>query len=136
MDKLSVLVADDDPKIRQLLNISLSQQNYVVYDVENGRQAIEFLEREIPNLVVLDLGMPVINGVEVCGWIRERGINIPIMVLTAYSGIDLNISVLDAGADEYMTKPFILEEFLARLRALIRRSAGPGSCKSGLRNST
>jgi two-component system KDP operon response regulator KdpE len=128
MDKLSVLVADDDPKIRQMLNISLSRQNYVVIEAENGWQVIEHLEHSVPNLVVLDLGMPVLNGAEVCGWIRQRGINVPIMALTAYGGTDLKIRVLDAGADDYVTKPFILDEFLARVRALTRRSAEqPGS---------
>ena len=125
MDNLSVLVADDDPAIRKLLRISLSRQNYTVLEAENGQQVINLLEHERPSLLVLDLGMPLMNGAEVCGWVRQRCLVVPIMVLTAYNGVDLKIRVLDAGADDYLTKPFILEEFLARLRALLRRSAVP-----------
>lgn len=127
MDKLSVLVADDDAMIRQMLSISLRHEHYVVLEAENGRQAIELIEREIPSLVVLDLGMPEMNGAEVCGWLRERGINVPILALTAYAGLALKIRVLDAGADDYITKPFMLDEFLARLRALARRTTAPNT---------
>jgi DNA-binding response OmpR family regulator len=121
MDKLRVLVADDDPRIRQVISINLKKRNWAVYEVENGGQVVEYLKREIPDLIVLDLGMPVMNGYDVCAWIRQRGMKVPILVLTAYAGMDLKIRALDAGADDYVTKPFKTDEFLARLNALVNR---------------
>ena len=120
---LTVLVADDDPRIRQVLRINLKKRNYVVHEAENGRQVIELLAHERPDLIILDLGMPVMNGTEVCDWIRQRHIDVPIMILTAYSEQDLKIRVLEAGADDFMLKPFKVEELLARAHALMWRSA-------------
>jgi len=118
----SVLIADDDPTIRQVLSINLKKRNFIVYQAENGRQVVDFLAHTIPDLVVLDLSMPVMNGTEVCDWIQQHGIDVPILVLTALSDSELKVHMLNAGADDYMTKPFVLEEFLARVRALLRRS--------------
>ena len=132
MDKLSVLIADDDTKTRQLLSTALSRRDYEVHEAKTGQEVVEFLEHQIPNLLILDLGMPLMNGPEVIGWVRMHDINVPIMVLTAYDRLDLKIRVLDAGADDYVTKPFILEEFLARLRALVRRSGESGLPKMGI----
>ncbi|MHB8627134.1 MAG: response regulator transcription factor [Aggregatilineales bacterium] len=125
MDKLSVLVADDDPRIRKLVNVNLTQRNYLVQEAENGEAVLEYLEQKIPDLIILDLVMPGMKGDDVCVWIRRRGIDIPIMVLSAYDEEDLKVRALDAGADDYVTKPFKAEEFLARLRALMRRSGVP-----------
>ena len=122
MDSPLILVADDDPAIRQMLSISLKKQNYRVAEAENGQQVLAYLEHDLPTILVLDLGMPVMNGPEVCGAIRESGLPISIIAMTAYDGLNLKISVFDAGADDYVTKPFILEEFMARVRALLRRS--------------
>src|SRR5579859_1542335 len=127
MDKLSVLVADDDPRIRKLVGVNLAQRNYTVQEVESGEAATEYLERTTPDLVILDLVMPGMKGDDVCLWIRRRGLDVPIMVLSAYDEEDLKVRALDAGADDYVTKPFKAEEFLARLRALMRRSAPPDS---------
>jgi len=121
VNKLTVLVADDDPRIRQVISLNLKKRNWMVYEAENGRQVIEHLKHDIPDLVVLDLGMPVMNGYEVCAWIRQHGMDVPIMVLTAYSGVDLKIRALDAGANDYEVKPFKTDEFLARLSALVKR---------------
>jgi DNA-binding response OmpR family regulator len=124
MNNLSVLVADDDPRIRRLVSVNLEKRNYHTYEVADGAQAIAYLEKETPDLVVLDLVMPGMSGIEVCGWMRRQGMDIPIMVLSAYNEEELKVRALDAGADDYVTKPFQTEEFLARLRALMRRSAG------------
>lgn len=123
MDKLSVLVADDDPKIRKLVSINLVQRNHAVHEVEDGQAVLEYLDHAMPDLIILDLIMPVMNGNEVCRWIRRQGIDIPIMILSAHDEEDLKVRALDAGADDYVTKPFKIEEFLARLRALMRRAA-------------
>ncbi len=125
MEKLSVLVADDDPRIRKLVNVNLTQRNYLVQEAENGEAVLEYLEQKIPDLIILDLVMPGMKGDDVCLWIRRRGIDIPVMVLSAYDDEDLKVRALDAGADDYVTKPFKAEEFLARLRALMRRAGAP-----------
>ena len=122
MGKVSVLVADDDPAIRKLLSVNLSQRNYDVHEAQNGEDVLNFLRQQIPDLLILDLVMPVLNGDEICAWVRGRGSDVPIIVLSAYNEEDLKVRALDAGADDYVTKPFKTEEFLARLRALMRRS--------------
>jgi len=122
MKKMAVLVADDDPTIRKLVNINLTERDYLVHEAESGEAVIEYLESETPDLIILDLVMPGMKGDEVCFWIRRRGIETPVMVLSAYDDEDLKVRALDAGADDYVTKPFKIEEFMARLRALMRRS--------------
>ena len=125
MHKTSVLIVDDDPKIRQLLSANLVKRNYAVREAANGDQAIASIEKEVPDLAILDLVMPGISGNDVCVWIRERGLDVPIIVLSAYDEEELKVKALDAGADDYVTKPFKTEEFLARLRALMRRAGTP-----------
>ena len=122
MDKRTVLVADDDPRIRQVISINLKKRNWDVHEVENGGQVVDYLKRSIPDLIVLDLGMPVMNGYDVCAWVRQRGMAVPILILTAYGGLDLKIRALDAGANDYVTKPFKTDEFIARLNALVTGS--------------
>jgi len=123
MTKMSVLVADDDPKSRSLLTANLTRCNYLVHEAQNGEEAIQYLQREIPDLIVLDMIMPVMNGQDVCEWVRQHGIQSPIMVLSAYDAEKMKVRALDAGADDYVTKPFKSDELMARLRALSRRSA-------------
>ena len=125
MEKLSVLVADDDPKIRKLVSANLTQRNHLVHEVEDGQAVLEYLDHETPDLIILDLMMPIMNGNDVCLWIRRRGIDVPILVLSAYDEEDIKVHALDAGADDYVTKPFKVEEFLARMRALVRRAGPP-----------
>lgn len=122
MNKLSILVADDDPKVRKLVSANLVQRNHLVHEVEDGQAVLEYLDHEIPDLIILDLIMPIMNGNDVCLWIRRRGIEIPIMVLSARDEEEIKVRALDAGADDYITKPFKVEELLARMRALVRRA--------------
>lgn len=124
MDKLSVLVADDDPRIRRLVSVNLAQRGYLPHEAANGSEAIEYLKHTIPDLVIVDLVMPLMDGTEVCRWIRQRGLDLPVLVLSAHDDEEMKVQALDAGADDYVTKPFKVEEFLARLRALMRRSSG------------
>jgi two-component system, OmpR family, KDP operon response regulator KdpE len=122
MHKTSILIVDDDPKIRKLLNANLAKRNYAVQEAVNGEQAIASMQQNVPDLVILDLVMPGMSGNEVCVWIREQGLAIPIIVLSAYDEEELKVKALDAGADDYVTKPFKVEEFLARMRAVMRRA--------------
>src|SRR5258707_7675872 len=122
MHKTSILIVDDDLNIRQLLSTNLEKRDYAVRVASNGGQAIMSMEQEVPDLAILDLVMPGISGNDLCVWIRERGLDIPIIVLSAYDEEDLKVKALDAGADDYVTKPFKTEEFLARMRALMRRA--------------
>jgi two-component system KDP operon response regulator KdpE len=123
MKKTLILVADDDPKIRRLLTVNLEKRNYTVQEAPNGEQAIASIEQQPPDLAILDLVMPGISGNEVCTWIREQGLLMPIIVLSAYDEEALKVKALDAGADDYVTKPFKMDEFLARMRAVMRRAA-------------
>lgn len=121
MNQTSVLVVDDDATIRKLVSVNLRQRNYSVQEAENGRVAISTMERAMPDLVILDLVMPEVSGNDVCTWIRQQGADIPVVVLSAHGEEELMVRALDSGADDYITKPFRVEEFLARLRALTRR---------------
>ncbi len=129
MRKTSILVVDDDPQIRKLLSANLLKRNYEVQEAANGAEAIAYMEQDLPDLAILDLVMPGISGNDLCVWIRERRLDIPIIVLSAYDEEDLKVKALDAGADDYVTKPFKAEEFLARMRAVMRR-VGTGELSS------
>lgn len=127
MNTVSALVVDDDPRIRLLVRVNLEARGYEVQEAANGDEALALMEHGIPSLVILDLVMPGLGGHEVCAWIRERS-DVPIIVLSAHSDEDLKVQALDAGADDYITKPFAQSEFMARIRAVMRRSA-PVSAK-------
>ena len=122
MSGINVLVVDDDPKVLELVSVNLSSRGYNVREANGGEAAIQAVEQQVPDLIVLDLVMPGLSGNEVCVWVRERH-DIPIIVLSAYDEEDLKVRALDAGADDYVTKPFKLEEFLARVRAVMRRAS-------------
>jgi two-component system KDP operon response regulator KdpE len=124
MHKTSILVVDDDPQIRKLLTANLVKRNYAVQEAANGAEAIACMEQDLPDLAILDLVMPGISGNDLCVWIRERGLVIPVIVLSAYDEEELKVKALDAGADDYIIKPFKAEEFLARMRAVLRRAGG------------
>jgi two-component system, OmpR family, response regulator MprA len=117
----TILVVDDDPKIRSVLGRGLRFEGYDVHLAREGNEALR-IARETPlDLVVLDLTMPGMDGLEVCHRLR-RGMSIPILMLTARDAIPDRIAGLDSGADDYLTKPFDFEELLARVRALLRRA--------------
>lgn len=116
---LKVLVVDDEPPIRKLLRMGLGSQGYEVLDAPNGRIALELLEQG-PGLVILDLGLPDIDGLELLRSIRARNESVPIVVLSSRGDETSKVQALDLGADDYVTKPFGMEELLARMRAAVR----------------
>jgi two-component system KDP operon response regulator KdpE len=117
-----VLVIDDDPHILRTLRIHLAGHGYTVVTAENGRDAINLVGTERPDLVVLDLGLPDIDGTSVIAAVRKNS-TVPIIVLSARTDAPDKVQALDTGADDYVTKPFGIAELLARMRAAIRRSA-------------
>ena len=118
-----ILVVDDEPNILGTMLPLLRARGYEVLSAMNGRAAIESVDRDRPDLVVLDLGLPDIDGVDVCMHIRESS-TVPILVLSARGAERDKVRALDAGADDYVTKPFGSEELLARIRASLRRLEG------------
>ena len=119
-----ILVVDDEPNILGTLAPLLRARGYEVFTAMNGRAAIETVDREKPDLIVLDLGLPDMDGVDVCRAIRESS-HVPIIVLSARGAEGDKVRALDVGADDYVTKPFGGEELLARIRAALRRAEAP-----------
>ena len=119
-----ILIVDDEPNILGTVAPLLRARGYEVLSAMSGRAALEAVERDKPDLIVLDLGLPDIDGVEVCRQIRQTS-NVPILVLSARGAEGDKVSALDAGADDYVTKPFGAEELLARIRATLRRVENP-----------
>jgi two-component system, OmpR family, KDP operon response regulator KdpE len=120
-DAQTVLVVDDDPQIRKLVRVNLAARGYRVREAANGAEALSAFRHESFDLVILDLVMPGIGGIDVCTQIREQS-DVPIIVLSAHNQEELKVQALDAGADDYVTKPFGHEELLARMRAVWRRA--------------
>jgi len=123
---MRVLVVDDDRALRDALRRALTLAGYEVRAAEGGAEAIEAVVQEIPDAVVLDIGMPDIDGLEVCRRLRLLGNRVPILMLTAREAISDRVAGLDAGADDYLVKPFDVDELKARLRALLRRTGPDG----------
>ena len=119
-----ILVVDDEPNILGTLAPLLRARGYEVFTAMNGRAAIETVDREKPDLIVLDLGLPDMDGVDVCRAIRDSS-HVPIIVLSARGAEGDKVRALDVGADDYVTKPFGGEELLARIRAALRRAEAP-----------
>jgi two-component system response regulator MprA len=117
-----VLVVDDDPQLRQALTRALELDGYTITTAGNGVKALELVTQDRPDVMVLDVMMPYVGGLDVCRTLRGRKDRLPILVLTARDEVGDRVAGLDAGADDYLTKPFALEELRARLRALLRRS--------------
>lgn len=117
-----VLVIDDEPQILRALRINLSVRGYEVTTAANGAAALRAAAETRPDVIVLDLGLPDMDGIEVLAGLRGW-MTAPVIVLSARSDSEEKVAALDAGADDYVTKPFGMEEFLARLRAAVRRSA-------------
>ena len=129
-DKRTVLVADDDPRLRNLLTWTLEQGQFNVVEAADGLSALETGRRIKPDLYLLDVGMPGMNGIEVCRQLRAEQVISPILILTGFGSEEDKVAGLEAGADDYQTKPFASKELLARVNALLRRSqvyAGNGS---------
>lgn len=119
-----ILIVDDEPNILGTVAPLLRARGYEVFTAMSGRAGLESVDRDKPDLVVLDLGLPDIDGVEVCRQIRET-MSVPILVLSARGAEGDKVGALDAGADDYVTKPFGAEELLARIRASLRRVESP-----------
>ena len=118
---MRILVVDDDLAVCRSIDRALRLHGYEVTTVPSGAQALEAMASDSPDALVLDLQLPDLDGLAVCRRIRSGGNDTPILMLTARDGIDDRVQGLDAGADDYLVKPFALEELLARLRALLRR---------------
>jgi len=123
---MHILVVDDDRAVRESLRRSLQFNGYTVELAGDGQQALDVLGAQRPDAMVLDVMMPRVDGLEVCRRLRSMGDDLPILVLTARDAVSDRVAGLDAGADDYLPKPFALEELLARLRALLRRSSPEG----------
>jgi len=121
---MRVLLVEDDPLLGDGIRIGLKQQNHSVEWQKDGESAVFHLENDEYDVVVLDLGLPKKHGLDVLKETRTRGNAVPILILTAQNAIEDRVAGLDAGADDYLTKPFDLNELFARLRALTRRAAG------------
>ncbi|PTR30505.1 two-component system response regulator MprA [Rhodococcus sp. OK519] len=119
---MRILVVDDDRAVRESLRRSLSFNGYTVDLAVDGLDALEKVTASRPDALVLDVMMPRLDGLEVCRRLRSTGDDLPILVLTARDSVSERVAGLDAGADDYLPKPFALEELLARLRALLRRA--------------
>jgi two-component system KDP operon response regulator KdpE len=117
---LRILVVDDEPPIRRMLRASLAAQGYGIVEVANGSDALAALVRDGADLVLLDLGLPDIDGVDVLGRIRASGSSVPVIVLSSHADEPSKVKALDLGADDYVTKPFGIAELLARIRTALR----------------
>ncbi|MGH2831480.1 MAG: response regulator transcription factor [Solirubrobacteraceae bacterium] len=118
-----ILIVDDEPAVQQALRRAFSMGEYEVTLAGDGRQALECLGSDSYEAIVLDISMPYIDGLEVCRRMREAGDRTPVLMLTAREQIDDRVAGLDAGADDYLIKPFALRELMARVRALLRRTS-------------
>ena len=121
---MRILVVDDDPSLRDALERALKLEGYDVDLARDGLQAIQMADPGRHDAIVLDLGLPRIDGLEVCRRLRAQSNRTPVLMLTARDAVDDRVAGLDAGADDYLVKPFALIELLARVRALLRRAGG------------
>ena len=126
-----VLIVDDEPQIRRFLRASLQSHDYVVVEAENGKEAVRVCTVQKPDLLILDLGLPDMDGLDVIKLVREWS-QIPIIVLSIRSDDIDKIEALDRGANDYVTKPFSMGELLARMRAALRQGRGDGSDNSAV----
>src|SRR5205809_570207 len=122
----TVLVVDDDAPILRMLERTLAADGYQVEAAADGGSALAAIEQAVPDLVILDVAMPGLGGLDVCRRLRAKGLALPILLLTARDAVADRVAGLDAGADDYLVKPFAAEELLARVRALHRRGKEPG----------
>jgi two-component system, OmpR family, response regulator MprA len=125
MADAAVLLVDDDASIRRMLERTLSAEGYDVTAVADGGAALAGVERSMPDLIVLDVAMPGVDGLAVTRRLRGKGLAVPILLLTARDALEERVAGLDAGADDYLLKPFDAQELSARIRALLRRNRPP-----------
>ncbi len=121
LDAERVLVVDDDPPLQRMLTRTLSAEGFAVTVAGDGGAALAAAERFAPDVIVLDVAMPTLDGLAVCRRLRSKGLPTPILMLTARDAVQDRVAGLEAGADDYLVKPFAVEELVARLRALTRR---------------
>ena len=124
MSAATILIVDDEPQIRRVMRTTLTSHGYSVVEAASGEEALEKLRAERPDLIILDVNMPGISGIETCAEIRTSS-DVPIIMLTIRNSERDKVQALDAGADDYVVKPFGVQELMARIRAALRRSA-PG----------
>jgi len=123
---MKILVVDDERAVREALRRALELEGYEIELADGGQAALERIANAEPDAVILDVLMPGVDGIEVCRQLRMTGNDLPVLMLTARDAVANRVEGLDAGADDYVTKPFALEELLARVRALLRRTTGDG----------
>ena len=129
---MRLLVVEDDTGLRDVLRRALSLAGYEVRLSGDGAEALAEVARSVPDAVVLDVGLPDIDGLEVCRMLRREGNRVPVLMLTARDAVSDRIDGLDAGADDYLVKPFDIDELKARLRALLRRARGDSELDGAL----
>jgi two-component system response regulator MprA len=122
MSPMKILVVDDERAVRDSLRRALELEGYEIDLAADGREALAQLDQSQPDMLILDVLMPGVDGLEVCRRLRRAGNRLPVLMLTARDAVENRVAGLDAGADDYVTKPFALEELLARVRALLRRT--------------
>ncbi len=122
-EQAHILVVDDEPAVQSALSRALTLEHYDVAQATDGREALERLGSSPYDVVILDIAMPHVDGLQVCRRLRAGGDNTPVLMLTARGEVDDRVAGLDAGADDYLVKPFALRELLARVRALLRRAS-------------
>ena len=130
-EQARILVVDDEPAVQSALSRALALEHYDVVQAADGHEALERLEASPYEAVILDIAMPRVDGLEVCRRLREGGDTTPVLMLTARGEVDDRVAGLDAGADDYLVKPFALRELLARVRALLRRAGEDGATAQG-----
>lgn len=133
---MKILVVDDEQAVRESLRRSLRFNGYDVILAEDGEQALGFIRQHHPDLVILDVLMPKMDGLSVCRVLREGGDHTPVLMLTARDDVADRVAGLDAGADDYLPKPFALEELLARVRSLLRRTRNVSDTAASIERAT
>ena len=126
---MRILLVEDERKVASFIARALKENTYAVDTVETGEKAIEASSEVAYDAILLDVRLPGISGIDVCREIRQRGIEAPVLMLTARGLVEQRVEGLDAGADDYLTKPFVLAELLARVRALVRRGFHTGNAR-------
>jgi two-component system, OmpR family, KDP operon response regulator KdpE len=127
---IQVLVVEDDPRIRRMISLNLTARSFSVQEASDGLEAIALMSKRLPDVALVDLVMPNMDGIELCRWIRERS-QLPIIIISAQDKEEMKVRALDLGADDYVTKPVGVEELMARIRAVQRRLGQDQAASSG-----